>query len=135
MKKPELISIILSVLTLSIGLYCSLTIDQSSFSRSGSLLVVYAVFFMLFGTKTKFNDALSVALLEGISQKTKISKEVRGLGGTLDDEQEVFEMALKNSISHIRDVINREQTKLLRVEASILTIGTIVWSFGDLPFK
>lgn len=129
MDKTEVFSILLSSAVLLAGAFAGYFHEPMDFARSGSVLVVIAVFFTVFGAKPKLDNLLVTATVKHSTASLKYDFDMAN-----KEDKELSEK-LDNYIERIKNEVERRSFRALKVEAAILVVGTLIWGFGDLAYK
>jgi hypothetical protein len=131
--KSEKIAISLSILILSIGLYLGIIFAGHYFARSGSLVVCVAVIFIFYHLEHNLIHLVSRSRDLFESTKGEVINEVR----LQNDTSIVQATSSANSVindfhSLLEGGVEKAKRRAIRIEASLLVFGTLVWGFGDL---
>jgi hypothetical protein len=129
MKKIEVLSILLSFCILTIGALFGYFYEPIDFARSGSILVVVAVLFTVFGVKPRLDKLLITAIVKQNTAGLKYDFDMN------DAEDRDLSENLDKHIKRLKNEVEKRSFRALKLEAVILSLGTIVWGFGDLVYK
>ncbi|WP_417603715.1 hypothetical protein [Primorskyibacter flagellatus] len=130
-------SLVLMLVILLVGLIASLISPAEDwFARSGSVVVLLAIV-QIFRWRIIYRNqmswiALSEALVNGFGEM-KIRRKKPEL--STEEAKAMAQTHAQNSYSTARSEMSTEEAVFWLVEAALLSIGTMVWGFGDLPFK
>jgi hypothetical protein len=131
--KSEKIAIFLSILILTIGLYLGVKYAGHYFARSGSLVVCVAVIFIFYH--------LEHNLIHLVSQSRELwensKNDVIEQSVSEDEVSKEQASATVNSVINqfhtlLEDGVEKAKRRAVRIEVSLLILGTLVWGFGDL---
>jgi hypothetical protein len=131
MSKPEWKALVLSIIAAGAGLFLAFALhDGMCFSRAGAIICVIAVFFAYQKIPDRLAKKVADFLAEHLSRE-KISAVVADRTITEEQAKQV-EAETRNEVSV---VVDETIKRLLRLEVSLLVVGTIIWGFGDIPFN
>ena len=153
-KKVEVVAILISVITLVIGVYLG-TICPDYFSRTGSLIVVYGVLCAAFGIRSNTADAAAILVYNLMLKKDEVSTKIRkNLNENIKNDHPEIEVSDSylsglvkkieaDAMSFMLDEGRRQLGEALKpirkfslwTELILIVTGTIVWGFGDLFYK
>jgi len=137
----------LVILVMGTGAALSFTGIPSAFQRSGAVLVVFTLILAGIDLRFKFGEIMNKELIanwKSIKQAIELESEVLKKQETNQPclSHQLSKDILKNKNLTIDsllkiDIISNEQNKyrsLLRYDAYMGAVGTIVWGFGDIGF-
>lgn len=136
MSKDEWRSIYVTILLLGTGYLVSLGIgDPTMFSRFGALVVCIGVIFSIKGLPEIIEAARPH--FESHAEEMREWAQNKFIEEGLDPEQRKeaiakLEPLLEQYLSNTSKTIDRVKQRLLRIEGTVVVIGTLVWGFGDL---
>lgn len=121
-----------------LGLLFSIFFWESSFHRSGSLMVAIAVYAAYVNHHVSFEQTKSKEFLNATSHLNEKQKAKRQLAGKLNiNDPQVEYMAqsiinTRNASAKTLPILQELKSNILKVEVSGGVLGTIIWGFGDL---
>jgi hypothetical protein len=131
--KSEKIAIFLSILILTTGLYLGVKYEGHYFARSGSLVVSVAVIFIFYHLEHNLIHLVSQSRELWESSKSDVIEQ----SVSEDEVSQEQASATVNSVINqfhtlLEDGVEKAKRRAVRIEASLLILGTLVWGFGDL---
>ena len=150
----EVVSVVLSAIILGIGVYFGLSCPDN-FARSGSLVVMVAVFCAVWGAQSKYSETVlssvfdyliareevrlkfSEAVDEGVAEKSNVENATPE--SVISAKEKAF-YDLDKSINQsakeqLASVLAKEFKPSIITELILLLIGTFIWGFGDVLIK
>jgi hypothetical protein len=134
MTKQEWIALFCCILIALLGLRIAwICHDGNWFARSGAILCIVAVIFAYLELRTRlagvpgFVDAHLRKASETVVEKILAGGADRT---TAETAARKFE---SDVMSEVTAEVEQTRKRLLRFEASLLVVGTLIWGFGDLP--
>ena len=121
-----LISIIIGITGFLLEFY-KLTFVDMWFSRSGALICVMSVIFLLLTIR---NTNAFRRVTEGFAESQKILTRLNPERVNVTVEE--FNRRMDRTVD---ESARKEQEKQIIHEGSILIMGTVIWAFGDVLFK
>ncbi|MCA1778002.1 MAG: hypothetical protein LC637_01075 [Xanthomonadaceae bacterium] len=134
MTQYERNAIILSAVVCLSGLAVSVFLGAGHyFSRSGSLVVIVAIFFASLELRARISAAPNFVERKLEANRSTILQQGKDRG--LDDARsnKLFEQVSSEIHKEVADAIDETKRRLLRVELILFIAGTAIWGFGDLP--
>jgi len=130
MSKPEWAALALSIIAVVGGVVLAFALhDGMSFSRSGAVVCIIAVFFAYQKIPDRLVKEVPGFLDEFLPKE--ISEAIADRIATEEQVKRIDAETRKAVGAKVDETIKR----LLRLEASLLVAGTIIWGFGDIPFN
>ncbi|MDT4289613.1 hypothetical protein RO575_08585 [Methylomonas sp. MO1] len=117
---------------IGIWLSCIKFLDDNTWlARSGSLIVVFAIL-SVFSSISERRTSTGIFKLNALVTRLKVDRvfspkqiEETNIQNLLDAKEKQFEKELSNEL----------EDAAYNLEAALLIFGTMLWGFGDLPFK
>lgn len=115
--------------------------DSELFARFGSVIVCVGIIFSLDGFSNSIDLMGEVAdeRMERVRSELYENIEFYPIGQELKNMiKEKTETDVNEAVINVRKIISKTKMRLLKVEATIVIIGTLIWGFGDylvIPIK
>ena len=132
MRRQEILAILLSVAAFSVGLYFGIFYNGLWFSRSGSVIVCIAIIFVFIHIERNIKEFLPNAQTLFMSARSGVIADGIKDGMSEQESTKAADSFISDFFEYVEPRVGQEKIRSMRIEVTLLLVGTLIWGFGDL---